>query len=284
MLAEHSDIIATHFPVSTANGVFAKKGQLIQNHAQLDNTTFDARVHNVRAATSDTATTILLRHSGHFITALLEPGSADVSSLDIARNLTVESLVRVLAWTIPGSQRAKDGSISKAATIRICRLVVLSEAKPDIPKSLVSHGAPGEELSPIEIPTAILNERLDNRLQDVRVAATGAIFKLSSGVHELAVEHLAALGFSFVPTPTLINFEFPGEEHLQFSLPYFDKSAWLTQTGEAHLGMALAADLDRVYDFHTVFRREEGIDARHLTEVWPLFLFLFKVHLPSRLT
>ena len=267
MLAEHSDIIATHSPVSTANSVFVKKGQLIQNHVQLHNITFDARVHNVRAATSDTATTVLLRHSGQFITALLEPGLADASSLDIAQNLTAESLVRVLAWTVPGHQRAKDASISKAVAIRICRLIVLSEAKADIPRSLVSHGAPGEESSPLETSTAILNERFDNRLLDVRDAATGAIFKLSSGVHELAVEHLAALGFSFVLTPTLIDYEFPGEEHLQFSLPYFDKSAWLTQTGEVHLGMALAADLDRVYDFHTVFRREECIDARHLTEV-----------------
>ena len=46
--------------------------------------------------------------------------------------------------------------------------------------------------------------------------------------------------------------------------------------------MALAADLDRVYDFHTVFRREEGIDARHLTEVRTPSSF--KIHLPSRLT
>lgn len=217
MLAEHSDIIATNFPVSTANSIFGKKGQLIQNHAQLDNTTFDARVHNVRATTSDNAITILLRRSGQFITALLEPGSADVTSLDIARNLTTESLVRVLAWTIPGPQRAKDGSTLETVTIQICRLVVLSEAKADIPRSLVSHGAPGEQSSLSEIPTTILNERLDNRLLDVRVAATSAIFKLSSGIHELAVEHLAALGFSFVPTPTLINYEFPGEEHLQLS-------------------------------------------------------------------
>ena len=267
ILTQDSDMIETRIPVSTAENVFVKNGQLIPKHTQRDNTIFDARVHSVQAATSNTATTILLRKKDQFITALLEPGSADVRSLEVARRLTVESLVRVLAWTTAGPQSASDGSNSEAVTIRICRLIVLSQAKAEIPRSLVLHGAPNEESSPSEIPTAILNERLDNRLLDVRVAATGAIFKISSGVHELAVAYLAALGFSFVPTPTLINYEFPGEEHLQFSLPYFDKSAWLTQTGEVHLGMALAADLDRVYDFHTVFRREEGIDARHLTEV-----------------
>lgn len=44
---------------------------------------------------------------------------------------------------------------------------------------------------------------------------------------------------------------------------FHDRPAWLTQTGEVHLGMVLSADLERVYDFHTVFRREEEIDSRH---------------------
>lgn len=167
MLAQDSDMIATRFPVSIAEDVFVKNGQLNPSHTQLDNTSFDARVHNVHAATFNTATTILLRQNGQFITALLEPGSADVRSLKIARNLTIESLVRVLAWTTAGPQCANDGSNSEAVTIQICRLVMLSEAKANIRRSLILHGAPGEESSPSKIPTAILNERLNNRLLDV---------------------------------------------------------------------------------------------------------------------
>jgi aspartyl/asparaginyl-tRNA synthetase len=84
---------------------------------------------------------------------------------------------------------------------------------------------------------------------------------------------MSANSFHFVPTPTLINYEFPGEEWLQFGRPYFhDRPAWLTQTREVHLGMALSADLERVYHCHTVFRREEEIHSRHFTEVWNLAL------------
>ncbi|KAH6962028.1 hypothetical protein BKA56DRAFT_499023, partial [Ilyonectria sp. MPI-CAGE-AT-0026] len=44
------------------------------------------------------------------------------------------------------------------------------------------------------------------------------------------------------------------------------RKAYLTQTGELHLGQALSAGLERIFEIHTVFRREASPSTRHLTE------------------
>ncbi|KAH9873310.1 hypothetical protein J1614_005708 [Plenodomus biglobosus] len=232
--------------------------------------TFDARVHAVSGHdVSREITTIQLRLHGRFIDALIDVSFTDSASVGKSRNIAPESLLRVLAWSTHYAGVKLNGTVTEdrsTTTVRVHRFIVLSNAKEGIVRGVVSHGAPGEAFEKVDL-NAKLNDRLDNRILDVRVAATNAIFRLSSGVHELAVQYMSVTSFHFVPTPTLINYEFPGEEWLQFGLPYFhDRPAWLTQTGEVHLGMALSADLERVYDLHTVFRREEEIDSRHLTE------------------
>lgn len=253
----------------------AKTGVSKRHFAGLPDT-FDARVHAVSGHdVNRETTTIQLRLHGRFIDALVDLSFTDLASVNKSRKIAPESLLRVLAWSTHNADIKPNGSETNdtsATSIRVHRLTILSNAKPGIFRGVVSHGAPGDPFGKVDL-NATLNERLDNRLLDVRVAATNSIFRLSSGVHELAVQYMSVSSFHFVPTPTLINYEFPGEEWLQFGLPYFhDRPAWLTQTGEVHLGMALSADLERVYDLHTVFRREEEIDSRHLTEVCNLAL------------
>jgi aspartyl-tRNA synthetase len=243
----------------------------VEKGERLDEYTIDGRVHGVHASTSNATITVLLRRNGQFINALVEPDSTNITSLDEVRSLTVESLVRVSGSTILEHRPGKDRAVSGVVTVRVSKLVVLSKAKAGLEQCLRMHGAPGEELPPTESRATSIDERLDNRLLDARVAATAAIFKLFSGIHELAVEYLAALGFYHTPTPAFISYEYPGEEEDHFHVQYFDKTAWLAPTGEVHLGMALAADLERVYDIHTVFRREKDVDGRHLTEVCDSF-------------
>ncbi|OIW29208.1 class II aaRS and biotin synthetase [Coniochaeta ligniaria NRRL 30616] len=248
---------------------------------------FDARVHalpSISKSNTDGAdhaaliTLQLRRTGGHFVNILLGPDTADSSSLDAARALTVESLVRVTGCFHPDADNAnqanerRDGvsapALPSKTTFRASKLVTLSIAKPGLENNPIHqldlHRAQRTTAAPSS--TASIDVRLDNRLLDARVSATAAIFKLFSGVHEQAVAILAEKRFIHIPTPALIGYEFPGEEEDLFSVPYFDIAARLAPTGEVHLGMALAADLERVYDFHTVFRREPLSDGRHLTE------------------
>ena len=237
------------------------------HHNKTDHAVFDARVHCSPVIRSKTVVTILLRHSGTFIDAWLEPGSVDDISLDVARRLTAESLVRVSGLLVSDDKTIKDKTASQVVKFHVAKLVVLSKAKADLPESLKLHGAPGEVLPSLESRTALIEHRLDNRLLDARVVATAAIFKLFSGAHHLAVEYLTTHEFCHIPTPAFVGYEFPEEKDDYFHVPYFDKTARLAPTGEIYLGMALSADLDRIYDIHTVFRREPVSDGRHLTEV-----------------
>ncbi|KAI0201864.1 hypothetical protein F4808DRAFT_424084 [Astrocystis sublimbata] len=224
----------------------------------------DARVHSPPSSESGSTVKLLLRRRGQFYTALLEENVADSTSLETARDLTVESLVRIEGKIEPVEQASQESKPSWTPTIQVSKLTLLSKAKPGLAEQSGLHGAPGEKRP--ECTSAMLDQRLDNRLLDTRVAANAAIFKTFSAVSQKATGMLAGKGFHHVPTPAFITYEFPGEEDDHFAVPYFDKTVWLAPTGEVHLGMALAADLERVYDIHTVFRREPESDGRHLTE------------------
>ncbi|KAH6970319.1 hypothetical protein DER45DRAFT_582414 [Fusarium avenaceum] len=181
--------------------------------------------------------------------------------MSIAQSLTRESIIR--AWAAP-LDLVDKGFV---ATVQIWKVISLANAIPKLTHPVISHGAPGEtQQTPSENPLFLLNERLNNRVIDTRVAATGAVIKLFSGVYELAVEHLTGQGFHWIHTPTLIIYRNPGDDDY-FSVNYLNgKDTWLTQTGEYHLFMALSAGLEQVFDISTVFRREKEVTTRHLTE------------------
>lgn len=221
----------------------------------------DARVHEITCSSSEEVQ-LLLRRNGSFSRATVTPGSVSTIIFETIRNLTVESLVRVTT-TKPIQQEVADES----AAISISSLEILSKATVKLPqKGILPHGAPGDKsLQPSSVS---IDDRLNNRLLDARVTSTAAIFKLFSGIHELAVQFLSQHDFYHVPTPALVTYMWPGEEDDHFPVPYFEnQTAWLAPTSEIHLSMALAADMQRVYDIHTVFRREPESDGRHLTEV-----------------
>lgn len=117
-----------------------------------------------------------------------------------------------------------------------------------------------------------LNERLNNRVLDVRVAATASIFKLMSGVFRLAAEYQANNDFHWISTPHIVNYNITGDNDY-FPVDYFGRQdAWLAQTGEFHQQMAIAMGFDRVFEIRTLFRAEDQVSARRLTEVsLPLF-------------
>ncbi|KAJ5655090.1 Aspartyl-tRNA synthetase [Penicillium lividum] len=237
-------------------------------------TTFDARVHRIDRAEATNNIELLLRDEGSFIIGLISPEIATTATIDLATRLTRESLLRV-SGSVQFPAVGGDTQKHDLPVVQIKQLTVLGEAVSNLPTSVVSHNAPGEEPSKADV--LLLNERLNNRVLDVRVASTGAIIKLFSGVYELAVEHLTARGFIYITTPSLIDYQVPGDEDY-FQVPYFGRTAHLTQTGELHLGQALSAGLERIFEIHHVFRRERDPSPRHLTEFVALELaFALKI-------
>lgn len=222
-------------------------------HANCKSRVFDARVHSLESVRPE-AVIILLRYADQFTPAVIKSSAVDVQTFTKAQHLTPETLLRVTIIDEYDAQQENELS---------------SISKPGISKNILSHGAPGEvKDDAMAMTPEAVQLRFDNRILDARVSANAAVAKLFSAVFELAVGQIAELDFWRIPTPALIGWEFPGDEHEQFALNYFDReTAWLSQTGDVHLEMALAADFERVYDVHTVFRREENVTARHMTEV-----------------
>ncbi|KAH0496064.1 hypothetical protein TgHK011_003447 [Trichoderma gracile] len=205
---------------------------------------FTGRVHNLCLNENGGSITLLLRKNGQFFNCKLNTTDcADPTIFATAQRLTPESLVRISCGKIASEDASSE-------TFTITQL----------------HGAPGEALPSLNDRLFLLDKRLDHRLLDARVAATASIFKIFSAVYHLSVKYLAGQDFHYLPTPAIVGYEFPAEEEDHFYLDYLGRQAMLAPTGEVHLGMALAADLERVYDIHTVFRREPKSDGRHLTE------------------
>jgi aspartyl-tRNA synthetase len=209
---------------------------------------------------------VTFRHAGEFFVSALDAGALIPADGHPDQKLTPESLVHVIGHKILSENEVASSERSNVTlNFKLSQIMMLSQAKADVSKNVLYHGSPVEQTATASPDS--LQQRLDNRILDIRVPANAAIFKLLSGIQALAVEHLTRLDFYRIATPKIIGFEFPGDEHEQFKLDYFGQRAWLAQTGDVHLSMSIAADLERVYDLHTVFRQEEAVDSRHLTEV-----------------
>lgn len=152
-----------------------------------------------------------MRSHGDFVQAYIDATQIKSSSWDTAVGCTRESILRVHA--IVESLDVNDTSgESLVGRVRITDLLVLSHATDALP-NCVSHGGPGENAITASLT---LQERLNQRVLDVRVAATGAIFQLLSGLNELAVEYCFAHDFKYTC--------FPGPSNLAtrnlFKTPY----------------------------------------------------------------
>lgn len=110
-----------------------------------------------------------------------------------------------------------------------------------------------------------MKTRLDNRVLDLRVPATGAIMRLQSAVGQLFREFLYQKGFIEIHTPKLIAGASEGGTNV-FKLKYFEQDACLAQSPQLYKQMAIIGDMDRVFEIGPVFRAENSNTPRHLCE------------------
>jgi len=193
----------------------------------------------------------IVRASGHFdLTSSSEVERSDISN---GENSTFNghSVNRIASGT------------AFPTLLTVTELDVITYASPDLASSFL-HRLSGRDGQ----PAPGLEERLNNRILDVRSAAAGAIFKLHSGLCQLIVEFLCSHGFHWIHTPRIITARIAGDNEY-FHLPYFGRDAWLAQSSQHHKQMSLAMDMQRVFEIGPVFRAETKSrgSTRHLTEV-----------------
>ncbi len=110
-----------------------------------------------------------------------------------------------------------------------------------------------------------MNTRLDNRVFDLRVPTTQAIFKLQSGVAHLFREYLDSKNFIEIHTPKLVGGASEGGSNV-FKFKYFNQDACLAQSPQLYKQMCIISDFKRVYEIGPVFRAENSFTSRHLCE------------------
>ena len=183
------------------------------------------------------------------------------------KSLTTESMVD-LEGTVSTAE-VRSCSIQDAELV-ISRVHSVSKADAMLP-FLVEDAARSEkeveESQDTDRPFPRLGQelRLDNRWLDLRAPANNAIMRIQSAVCQLFRESLYSQGFVEIHTPKLIAGESESGAGV-FTTDYFGTTACLAQSPQLYKQMAIASDIDRVFEIGPVFRAENSNTRRHLCE------------------
>ena len=107
---------------------------------------------------------------------------------------------------------------------------------------------------------------MDHRHLWLRSSRQTALMKMRSVLTRSARAYFDELGFISVEAPILTPTACEGTTSL-FEVAYFDRSAYLTQSGQLY-GEAAAMALGKIYVYGPTFRAEKSKTRRHLTEFW----------------
>ncbi len=163
---------------------------------------------------------------------------------ELADHIPYESSVIVTG------QVQKDPRSSLGFEIAVDNIEVISGALP-YPISNKDHGV------------AFL---MDHRHLWLRSSRQNALMKIRSVLTRSARAFFDELGFVSVEAPILTPTACEGTTSL-FEVAYFDRSAYLTQSGQLY-GEAAAMALGKIYVYGPTFRAEKSKTRRHLTEFW----------------
>jgi asparaginyl-tRNA synthetase len=186
---------------------------------------------------------LIVRDASGIIQCTVKTGNP---SWNQAEKLTVESSVRITG-TVKQDKRAPDGyeiTVEKLSIIGLAETFPITKGK----------GKESEEFL------------RDNRHLWLRSRRMNLIMKVRSEVLRFTHEFFKKERFIEVSPPMFISSACEGGSTL-FSLKYFGKQLYLTQSAQLYLE-ALIYSLERVYCVAPSFRAEKSRTVRHLTEYW----------------
>ena len=118
-------------------------------------------------------------------------------------------------------------------------------------------------ISPKEHGTAFL---MDHRHLWLRSKKQHAILGIRNQIIKACRDFFEENGFTLIDTPIFTANACEGTSNL-FNVEYFDRTAYLTQSGQLY-GEAAAMAFGKIYCFGPTFRAEKSKTRRHLTEFW----------------
>ncbi|MCJ1370181.1 hypothetical protein MMC20_001393 [Loxospora ochrophaea] len=236
--------------------------------------TIRARVHNARTQSAKLAF-LDLRQRTELIQAVIAEGGEDGVSRQMVKwtgGLSRESIVLVTGLIQVPREPIHSATISNLE-LHLQRVYVVSEGPVQLPMQVkdAMRPPPTEEeekegqVDSQGTPIVLLNTRLDNRVLSLRTPTDQAIFQINTAVCELYREFMLKNQFQELQTPKIAGAATEGGSGV-FELNYFGSPAYLTQSPQFYKQMAIAGDMERVFEIGPVFRAENSNTARHLTE------------------
>lgn len=187
---------------------------------------------------------LILRDGTGLVQCVVVKQEVEESVFELEAELTQESSV-----TVTGNVRAEPRSVG-GYELGLTNIIVHQIAQ-DYPISPKEHG------------TDFL---MNHRHLWLRSRKQNAILQLRHQIVKASRDFFDNNGFTLVDSPILTGNAVEGTTTL-FELGYFDRSAYLTQSGQLY-GEASAMAFGKIYVFGPTFRAEKSKTRRHLTEFW----------------
>jgi nondiscriminating aspartyl-tRNA synthetase len=241
-----------------------------------------ARIHTIRG--KGKSCFLLLRQGIYFVQAVLFQTEATPEGMvKYVSKLSKETIVDIVA-RVSKVQGEISSATQKDIELKIikCYAVSQSAVLPLLVEDAMRGGAHDDEeidrqnaaaeqlgssdKKTTDLPKTIGQEnRLNNRVIDMRAPAQLAVFKIQSAMGRFFREFLYANNFTEIHTPKLISAASEGGADV-FEVKYFGGKAFLAQSPQLYKQMAVNGDLMRVFEIGPVFRAENSQTHRHLTE------------------
>ncbi len=217
----------------TVDNVSAYEGQTVELRGWVANRRSSGKIR------------FLMIRDGHgVIQCVVTPDQVSQDVFELVDKLPYESSV------IVSGQVKRDPRSPVGYEIGMQDLKLISEAEP-YPIAKKEHG---------------VGFLMDHRHLWIRSSQQAALLKIRSVVSGSARQYFDELGFVSVEAPILTPTACEGTTSL-FEVGYFDRSAYLTQSGQLY-GEAAAMALGKIYVHGPTFRAEKSKTRRHLTEFW----------------
>lgn len=187
---------------------------------------------------------LMIRDGHGVIQCVVTPDQVSQEVFELVDKLPYESSVIVCG------QVKRDTRSPVGYEIGLNDLKLISEAQP-YPIAKKEHG---------------VGFLMDHRHLWIRSSQQTALLRIRSAVSGSARRYFDELGFVSVEAPILTPTACEGTTSL-FEVEYFDRSAYLTQSGQLY-GEAAAMALGKIYVHGPTFRAEKSKTRRHLTEFW----------------
>jgi len=190
---------------------------------------------------------LMVRDGTGVIQCTMKKDRVSAETFEVAKKITMESTIE-LTGIVREDNRAPGGYEIQTSDLR-----VIYRAEEGFPIAKKYHG-----------PDFLL----DNRHLWIRSQKMQRILRIRARFLKAAREWLDQNGFTEFHAPTLITAACEGGATL-FSVKYFDREAYLTQSWQLYAEAAIAS-LGKIYTIAPSFRAEKSRTRRHLTEFWHL--------------